>query len=50
MNVSLTRAKFGLIVVGNAMVLARDNLWNNLLNHFKEAGVLCEGESIDNLK
>ena len=50
MNVSLTRARFGLVIIGNAIVLARNNLWNNLLNHFKEAGVLVEGQDVDDLK
>eukprot|EP01016_Furgasonia_blochmanni_P039353 TRINITY_DN4879_c0_g7_i1.p1 TRINITY_DN4879_c0_g7~~TRINITY_DN4879_c0_g7_i1.p1 ORF type:complete len:429 (+),score=110.30 TRINITY_DN4879_c0_g7_i1:91-1287(+) len=44
LNVTLTRAKYGLIILGNARVLARDNLWNNLLNHYKENGVLVEGD------
>lgn len=24
-----------MIICGNAKVLARDNIWNNLLNHYK---------------
>eukprot|EP01017_Pseudomicrothorax_dubius_P040198 TRINITY_DN6256_c0_g1_i1.p1 TRINITY_DN6256_c0_g1~~TRINITY_DN6256_c0_g1_i1.p1 ORF type:complete len:714 (+),score=172.44 TRINITY_DN6256_c0_g1_i1:912-3053(+) len=44
LNVTITRAKYGLVVIGNARVLSRDPLWNNMLNHFKEAGLLVEGE------
>ncbi|KAL4460510.1 hypothetical protein ABPG74_000261 [Tetrahymena malaccensis] len=43
LNVAITRARYGLIIVGNAKVLARDNLWNNLLNHMKENKVLVDG-------
>lgn len=49
LNVAMTRAKYGCIIVGNPNVLSRHMLWNNLLVHFKERGVLVEG-SLNNLK
>ncbi len=49
LNVALTRAKLALIVVGNPKVLAKHDLWNNLLNHYKDKGLLVEGP-INNMK
>lgn len=49
LNVALTRAKYGIIIVGNPKVLSKQQLWNNLLNFYKEKKVLCEG-SLNNLK
>lgn len=49
LNVALTRAKYGLVICGNAKVLAKQPLWSNLLNFYKELGVLVEGP-LSNLK
>ncbi|XP_065222847.1 regulator of nonsense transcripts 1-like [Planococcus citri] len=49
LNVALTRAKYGLIVVGNPKVLSKQTLWRNLLSFYKEQKVLVEGP-LDNLK
>ncbi len=43
LNVTITRARYGVIICGNAKVLARDNLWNTMLNFCKENDVLVEG-------
>jgi len=32
-----------MIIIGNAKVLSRDKLWNNLLFHFSELDLLVEG-------
>lgn len=34
-----------MVVVGNALVLSKDNFWNSLLTHFKENNCLFEGTS-----
>ena len=39
-----------MIIFGNAKVLSKHDLWNNLLNEYKSQGVLVEGASISQLK
>jgi len=43
LNVALTRAKFGLIICGNAGLLSTDKLWNILLNFYQEKNAIFEG-------
>uniref|UniRef100_A0AAZ3QQY8 Upf1 domain-containing protein n=1 Tax=Oncorhynchus tshawytscha TaxID=74940 RepID=A0AAZ3QQY8_ONCTS len=49
LNVALTRAKYGVIIVGNPKALSKQPLWNHLLNYYKEQKVLVEGP-LNNLR
>ena len=44
LNVALTRAKCGLVIVGNTKVLRTSDLWNNLLQYYKENDCLVGEE------
>lgn len=43
LNVAITRASHGLIIIGNARLLAKNPLWNSLLTHFQARDCLVEG-------
>lgn len=43
MNVTLTRAKYGLAIVGNPFTLYRSEMWANLLDWYDERGNIYEG-------
>ena len=43
LNVALTRARYGVIIIGNSRVLARNPLWYALLAHFESVKCLVEG-------
>ncbi|KRX77588.1 Regulator of nonsense transcripts 1, partial [Trichinella sp. T6] len=43
LNVALTRARYGLIIVGNPKVLSRQPMWNSLLRFCRENHCLLDG-------
>jgi len=43
LNVALTRARYGVIIVGNPKILSRQTLWCHLLTNYREQKVLVEG-------
>lgn len=49
LNVAITRARYGLVLLGNPKVLSKHPLWHHLLTHFKDRRVLVEGP-LSNLK
>jgi regulator of nonsense transcripts 1 len=49
MCVSLTRAKYGLIVLGNADTFARNRLWVKFIEKCVSNGVFVQGEDLDSL-
>ncbi|ANB11668.1 ATP-dependent RNA helicase NAM7 [Sugiyamaella lignohabitans] len=49
LNVAITRAKYGLVLLGNPRVLSKNSLWSHLLNHFRQRGCLVEG-TLNNLQ
>ncbi|KAJ2557537.1 ATP-dependent RNA helicase [Coemansia sp. RSA 1933] len=44
LNVALTRAKYGIIVLGSPKALSQNPLWYELLSYYKAHGVLVEGQ------
>ncbi|KAK6947477.1 RNA helicase UPF1, 1B domain [Dillenia turbinata] len=49
LNVALTRARYGIVILGNPKVLSKQPLWNSLLSHYKDHECLVEGP-LNNLK
>lgn len=48
LNVALTRAKYGIVIIGNTRLLARDPLWHRLIEHFQSRECVFDGP-INNL-
>lgn len=40
LNVAITRARFGLIILGNSDLLSTDPVWNKLITYYNKKGIL----------
>jgi superfamily I DNA and/or RNA helicase len=51
-NVALTRAQHGLIIIGNRQTLKSDDKWKAIIQHFIENGCYCNNfeEAIEMIK
>lgn len=49
MNVSLSRARYGTIIVGNPNTFLKDGLWKELLDYYQDRGWIVDGP-LNNLK
>jgi len=38
----LTRARYGIVILGNPKVLSKQPLWNSLLTHYKVVLLFCD--------
>ena len=43
MNVGITRAKYGMVIIGDAELLMRSNLWAHLISHYSINNLLFTG-------
>jgi regulator of nonsense transcripts 1 len=50
MCVSLTRAKYGLVIIGRAATFAKSKIWTKLIEHCIKKQVFVEGERLDDLR
>jgi regulator of nonsense transcripts 1 len=51
-NVALTRAQHGLIIIGNRMTLKSDEVWSAIIKHFIDNNCYCNNfeEAIEMIK
>ena len=49
LNVAITRAKEGLIIIGHITTLNTSLLWNNLLYYYYQNGCLATGDNVEHL-
>ncbi|CAL6037676.1 DNA_helicase [Hexamita inflata] len=50
LNVSMTRARKLFIMIANATTLESDETWANMINYYKQKGVIFQGKTIQDLK